>query len=149
MAKLYFFKGQVALEYMAIVGLSLAILIPLLLYVNAAVGSTREELQVSQARNSLARIRDAADAAFVEGPPARFLLSLNFPEGIESTSVSGQEVSMRVLLYGGLGESDAFATTIGNVSGSIPSQSGLVRILVKAEFNATSGENYVNVTELQ
>ncbi len=141
-------RGQVALEYAAIVALSLAILVPLWLFVNSSIDSTKADLQTSYAKNALGKIRDAADAAFVEGPPARFSLYLTFPEGIQSTSVSGREVSMTLSIFGAQGaQSDAYITTIGNVTGSIPAQSGLIRLFVKAEYNSSSGENFVNITE--
>lgn len=141
-------RGQPALEYMAIVGLSLAILVPLWIYVNSSMDSARADLQLSYAQNSLERIREAADAAYVEGVPAQFSLFLNFPQGIESTSVSGTEVMMRITPFGAGGAlSDVYVVTIGNVTGSIPLQSGMVRLYVKAEYNQSSGENYVNITE--
>lgn len=132
---------------MAIVGISLAILLPLWLYVNSSVDASKADLQVAYARNSLAKIKEAADAAFVEGPPARFSLFLNFPSEIDSASVSGNEVLLRLRLLSAQGAlSDVYAVTIGNVTGSLPVEGGLVRVLVSAEYNQSSGENYVNIT---
>ncbi|MFQ5405546.1 MAG: hypothetical protein ACE5DI_00100 [Candidatus Micrarchaeia archaeon] len=148
MSKVFSTRAQAALEYMLIIGVSLAILLPLWLYANSSIEDTKASLQIAYARNSLNKIGEAADAAFVEGPPAKFSLYLTFPQGIESTSVSGREASMRLNLLDRPGSvSDVFVSTIGNMTGTLPTQSGPLRLFVKAEYNSTNGENYVNITE--
>lgn len=121
------------------VGIAILMIVPLWFYVNGEVGRTRQEMEVAYARVAVNKIRDAADAVYIQGPPARTYLELNFPDNIRSTSVGSREILMKLATPGG--ETDVYAVTIGGVQGSLPTRAGLVRILVKSEGN------YVNITE--
>ncbi len=132
-------RAQAAMEYMLMVGLAILIVVPLWFYVNDQVGKTQEEMQLTYARVAVNKIRDAADAVYIQGPPARTYLELNFPDNIRATSVGSREILMKMATPGGL--TDVYAVTIGEVQGSLTTRAGLVRVLVKSEGS------YVNVTE--
>ncbi|MFH1200188.1 MAG: hypothetical protein V1708_03915 [Candidatus Micrarchaeota archaeon] len=133
-------RGQAAMEYLMMMGLALAMLIPIWFYVNTTLSSTRGEMQATYAKVAVSKLRDAADAVYIQGPPARLYLELVFPDNIGSATVGSHEIMLRLQTPGGL--SDVYSVTIGEVQGSLPTRGGLVRVLVKAEEG-----NYVNVTD--
>lgn len=131
------------MEYMVMLGFAIAIILPLWLYVNSSLSDTKGELDVTYARVAVNKIKDAADSVYVQGPPASIYLDLDMPDNIESTSVgndpSGREVLIKLNTAGGV--SQIYAVTIGNVTGSLPTRLGRIRVLIKAETN------FVNITE--
>ncbi len=139
-------KGQVAVEYVAIVALSLAILVPVWLYTDQIRAQVDGQLRLSYAKQTVDRLRDAADLVYAQGPPAQFYVDVTVPDGVQSVYVNGKLISLSVSASWGV--SEAFATTVGNVTGSLPSftaYGGPKRVLVKAQQNYSGF--FVNVTE--
>ncbi|MFH1106794.1 MAG: hypothetical protein V1787_02765 [Candidatus Micrarchaeota archaeon] len=139
MSKACMGRAQAATEYLMMMGLALLIVVPLWFFVNDSVGKTRQELQFSYAKVAVNKIRDAADVVYIQGPPARIYMELQFPDNIHSATVGGREILIRMPTPSGF--TDVYSVTIGDVQGSLPTRAGLVRILVKSEGN------YVNVTD--
>ncbi len=132
-------RAQSALEYLILLGISLAVLVPLWLYVSSQVGTTRQDLQVTYARLAVDKIADAADLVYVQGPPSQISVVVTLPDNIISTRVDSKEILLQLSTPGGA--SDVYAVTLGNVSGAIPTRPGPIRLLVKSEGT------YVNITE--
>jgi len=141
----YIFKAQAAMEYMVMLGFALAIILPLWLYVNSSLGATKGELDMTYARVAVNKVKDAADSVYIQGPPASIYLEIDMPDNIESTSVSGREVQINLQTAGGI--SQIYAVTLANLTGGLPTRSGRVRVLVKAEASCLALQNCVNVTE--
>lgn len=139
-------KGQAAIEYMVIVALSLAILVPTLLYVEQTKSNVESELKLNYAQQAVNEMRDAADLAYAQGPPAQFYVEVLVPAGVNSVSIRGNIISVYLDTSHGL--SEVYAHTAGNVTGSLQSFSqfqGPRRVLVKAEQNYSG--YFVNITE--
>ncbi|MFH1750778.1 MAG: hypothetical protein ABH863_03810 [Candidatus Micrarchaeota archaeon] len=132
-------KGQAAMEYMVMLGFAIAIILPLWLYVNSSIGNTKAELDMTYAKVAVNKVKDAADSVYVQGAPASIYLDIDMPDNIESTSVSGREIQINLNTAAGI--SEIYAVSIANLQGSLPTRSGRVRVLVKAE------SNFVNITE--
>ncbi|MBI5224670.1 hypothetical protein HY989_02275 [Candidatus Micrarchaeota archaeon] len=132
-------KGQAAMEYMVMLGFALAIVLPLWLYVNTTIGESKQNLDVTYAKVAVNKIRDAADSVYVQGPPAQVPLVLDMPDNIASTSINGREIQIK--LYSQDGQTDIYAVAQSSLQGTLPTRSGRISILVKAE------SNFVNITE--
>ncbi len=132
-------RGQVALEYLVVLGLSLAIVLPLWLYVNNQFNTTRQELQFTYARLAVDKLADAADLVFVQGAPSQLQVQLTIPDNVVSASASGKEIQFKLSTANGL--TDVYAVTLGTVSGTIPTRAGPVVLLIKSEGS------FVNITE--
>jgi len=122
-------RGQSAVEYALIVGIALLILIPLWININNSVGVTRIELQSSYALHAVSRLKAAADSVYVQGEPAKFTVIVTFPEGTESVGISDYEISIR--MRNAAGTSDAIATTLGPLTGSLSATPGAHRVTVR------------------
>lgn len=139
-------RAQVAVEYLSIIALSLAILMPLWLYVDAESSRVKGELQLAYAKQAVARLRDAADLVYAQGPPAQILVEVEAPRGVESAIVQGNSIGLELALPWGVNE--VYLDTVGPVTGSIDSFlfEGPKKIVVRAQTNFTS--TFVNVSEV-
>lgn len=142
-------KSQASVEYLAIVGFTLAALLIVWAYVSTSTSYSKQDLSVAYARQVVYRLRDASDLVYAQGPPAQFYVDVNVPEGILAASVggaNGKEIVLTLSVGGGVTE--VFASTAGNVSGDLSKfvgAPGLYAVLVKAQ-EAGGGATVVNIT---
>ena len=139
-------RAQAAVEYLAIVAISLAILVPLWIYVSSSNENVRQDLTVAYARQVVYKLKDAADVVFVQGAPAQLSVDVSVPSGITYASASGREILLRV--DSGGGTTDVYSVTLGNVTGALASFAttpGSYFVLVKAQEDAL-GNVFVNIT---
>ncbi len=138
-------RAQIAVEYLSLIALSLAVLLPLWVYVDGEAARTRAQLNVGYANQAVNRLRDAADLVYAQGPPAQMVVRVEAPRGVESASVAGNTISLELATPWGV--STVFAETVGPLQGSLDSFGfeGPKFVLVKAEegFDST----FVNVSE--
>jgi len=113
-------KGQVGIEYGAVLVLFLFILIPFLY-----IGITEIEIsgQVSQARVAVDSIADSADRVYAQGPGASTTVEIYLPVSVNYASLNGREVNLNLLLPTG-GTTDVYAISKGTLSGSVPTLPG-------------------------
>jgi len=140
-------RAQAAVEYLSIIALSLAALLPLWYFVSMSTDSVKQDLRVGTARQAVFKLRDAADLAYAQGSPSEFLVEVNVPESISSAYVSGNEVVLRLLVRGGI--TDVFAVTTANLTGDISAlqnSQGIHMVRVKAQ-RGESGSTFVNITD--
>lgn len=114
-------KGQTGLEYMIIIAIILAIIIPMASYIwqqNEVVTRTR---QAEITANSIA---SAADSLWAQGPGSKTTLNIFLPDGYSQTEskLSGRLILLKI--YTPAGYNDAIAITKANITGSLPSDSG-------------------------
>ncbi|MFH0835533.1 MAG: hypothetical protein V1834_00020 [Candidatus Micrarchaeota archaeon] len=139
-------KGQAAVEYLAILTVSLAILLPLWLFVTSVNSSTQDDLRVGFAKQLVSRIADASDLVLVQGPPAQFIVKIDVPSGVSAITLQNNEVNVR--LERPYGVTDVFASTSGSIQGDIDAIKlvpGPHYLTVKAQRDAF-GVTFVNVS---
>lgn len=127
-------KAQVALEYLIVVGLIVAILTPFWVYVSLYSTDIEFGFKTEYARTAVNRITDASDFINAQGVPAKVRLRIYFPKGIDSTSVSGKKVTIT------LSGNPIYSESIADLIGDLPTSSGYHYITIKSE------EDYVNIT---
>jgi len=139
-------KGQVGIEYGAVLVLFLFILVPVL-YIG--IMEIQISGQVSQARVAVDSIADAADRVYAQGPGATTTIEVYLPPGIAYAYIGtheGQptyrEVDITLYLPTG-GTTDVYALARGNLTGVMPTLPGR-HVLV--ERMDSSGN--VNITEV-
>lgn len=137
-------KAQASLEYLSIVALSLAILVPVWLYVDNNTLAVKDELRAGYARQGVYSLRDAADVVFVQGPPAQLMVDVNVPDGVTSAGVAGRHITLWLATT--RGNIEVYGVTIANLTGELyfARAPGLHRVLVKAQQNASGV--FVNIT---
>lgn len=131
-------KGQVAFEYIVIVGLVFLLLIPVWSYMASVNSQASEALYISQAETAARKIVSAADLVYTQGPPTQLTIDAYIPRQVESVVLLNTTVRFR--LYSAGSVTDVAATSLGTLSGSLPSSEGLYKFTIKAV------DNYVNIS---
>jgi len=129
-------RGQVGIEYGAVLVLFLVILIPML-YVG--IMNIQISGQVSQARVAVESIADSADRVYAQGPGATTTVEVYLPSGINYANFSGREANINLYLPTG-GTTDVYSLARGNLSGTMPTLPG--RHVLVVTMNS-SGQVYI------
>ncbi len=140
-------RAQAAFEYLAIVGIVLAFLIPIWLYVTSLQNQTATQLSLSYAKNAADTITDKADLVFSQGPPARIETQVYIPKNVVSVEIldgpSGSTGSTIVFhIRVGTQISDVSSTSNAQLQGSVPAKEGKYRISIEA------ADSHVEITEI-
>jgi len=125
------FVGQAAMEYLIVVGLVLAFIIPIWAYVSSVQQQAGQQLSITYAKNTAQKLASTADLVFSQGPPAKVRVNVFIPKNIESVSVAGNTINLRMYVDSTI--SDVFATATANVSGTLPTSEGNYFIIVEAK----------------
>lgn len=123
-------KSQAALEYLLVVGLSLAVIIPVFYY---SLTHSSDSIAVSQAQNTVNTLAKAADYVYSLGEGSSSKVLISIPKNVLNTSTQNKTISIRLQTSSGI--SDITATTKATVSGTLPNVSGNYNIFV----NMTGG----------
>lgn len=127
-------KGQIALEYLMIVGILIGILVPFWLYISLYSSDIEFGFRTEYAKTAVTRITDAANFVYTQGSPAKLSLEIYFPKDIDSTTVIDKTVTIIVS-----GE-DIYAKSIASLAGELPTSPGYHSITI------TSMGDYVEIT---
>lgn len=131
-------KAQAAVEYLTIIAVAIAILIPIIIRANDMLISYKENTKISIAANTVKKIGEAANWVFSQGPPARHTTKIYVPDGVEEASIENNIVLYRIKTSAGTSTVDYDTTS--PLNGSIPTSSGYYKITL------TAFENYVNIS---
>ena len=133
-------RGQVGIEYGAVLVLFLIILVPVLY-----IGVMDIEIagQVSQARVAVDSIADSADRVYAQGPGATTTVEVYLPAGINHAGFSGQEVNINLNLPTG-GVTDVYSLARANITGTMPTLPG--RHILVVGMNSTGQVNIKEAT---
>jgi hypothetical protein len=119
-------NGQVAIEYIAIAGVILAILIPLFYF---SFNTTNETITESQAEDAVFSLASAANEVYALSPGSKREVWVQIPGGTNSVIIQENEISLNIHIAGRV--SDYVAFTKPTVIGTIPLDRGTHRIYVE------------------
>lgn len=123
-------KGQVAFEFLVVVGIVFAFLIPIWLYTNTLQAQSSDDLGTRLAHNALKKITGTADLVGSQGQPARAVLDVAIPKRVASVNITGKTIIMKMETLAGI--SDVAYTASTNLNGTLPTSEGLYKIYVEA-----------------
>ncbi|MBT4539465.1 hypothetical protein HOI26_01650 [Candidatus Woesearchaeota archaeon] len=119
-------NGQVAIEYIAIAGVILAILIPLFYF---SFNTTNETITESQAEDAVFSLASAANEVYALSPGSKREVWVQIPGGTNSVIIQENEISLNIHIAGRV--SDYVAFTKPTIVGTIPLDKGTHRISVE------------------
>ncbi len=131
-------KGQVATEYLIIVSVAFAILIPLTFYVNELLMGYRDNSKVSRAWTAVKKLGESTDWVYSQGPPAKITLQVYIPDDVDEITLNDKTFIFKIKTSSGI--SDVFYTTVTDLDGYLPKKSGYYQV------SLTAFSNYVNVS---
>ncbi len=130
-------RAQIALEYVILVGLVLALLTPVFYF---SFTTSVQTIKMNEASNLVKRIADTADTLYALGAGSQDTIEINVPGGVQSISLGNKEVLLKIKIFEGV--SDISMNTKTNISGTLSTKSGTYHITLKNENNTikvTSG----------
>lgn len=131
-------KSQISVEYMLVIGFATLMTIPLLLIYYTYSSDSSDSVATSQALQIARNIVDSSESVYYLGKPSQTTLKLNFPDKIDSISVSGREVVFKIKTKNGV--TDVVQVSAVNISGNLPKSQGIHVLTITAD------EGYVRVT---
>ncbi len=118
-------KAQVALEYLLIIALGSAIVIPIFYY---SIIYSSESVINAQAQDAVNTLAKAADHVYSLGSGSSTKVLITIPQNIKNSSVDGKFIVLQLKLSSGI--ADIKATTRTDVNGSIPTIAGTYTMLL-------------------
>jgi hypothetical protein len=131
-------KSQAALEYLTIVGVGMAILIPLVVYLNDIYISYKESNDISSVETTVDKIADTVDWVFSQGPPAKVRIEIFVPNSVNAISFDNSSVSFFVKTR--LGSTEIYDYTTVPMVGDLGERRGYYFVSLIAY------DNYVNIS---
>jgi len=127
-------KAQAAFEYMLVVMLVMAFLVPLWTYTLSVNNEASDELALSYAKNAVETLTSAADLVYTQGAPAKVKVSLFVPDGVEEHNITNRTIILKVVYSGG--STGIFSTSRARLNGTMPTSRGTYWMEVRAVDNA-------------
>jgi uncharacterized protein (UPF0333 family) len=127
-------KAQAAFEYMLIVILVLAFLVPLWTYTLSVNNEASDELALSYAKNTVESITSAADLVYSQGPPAKVKITVFIPGGVQEANITNRTVALKVQYTTGV--TGVFAVSRARLNGTIPTSRGTYWLEIRAVDHA-------------
>lgn len=124
-------RGQAGLEYVAVVGFVLMILIPLFIVFQTNSQTTSNQLCSSHMLEVGHEIVRAAETVYYLGEPSKMTLNPYFPQDIARASVGPNELVFTVMRNGV--EDDIVVYSPINITGSIDTAQGKKNIVIEAK----------------
>jgi len=109
-------RAQSSFEYLIIISIVIAFLIPIWAYVLNTQQGTTDELSLTYAGNAVKKIADTASLVYSQGPPAKVTVRLYVPGGVQEIFVINTTINMRVRTSSGFSDVYEVSTAIMNMT---------------------------------
>lgn len=126
-----FLKSQVSVEYMLVMGFAALMTVPLLMIYYTYSADTADSVAISQSMQIARKVVDASESVYYLGKPSQTTLKFNFPDRIQSTSLSNREVVIKVKTQAGV--TDIVQVSAVNITGTLPTSQGIHVLTIKAD----------------
>lgn len=130
-------SGQISIEYTAVVGFALLMIIPLVVVFFLQSGDLTDKVNMNQANQIGIRIVDAAESVYYVGQPSKTILKVYMPNHVEKINISNREIVFDVETINGM--KVIVRTASVNITGNISTENGIQQIIVEAK------EGYVDI----
>lgn len=127
-------RAQAAFEYMLIVIIALALMVPVWAYVLTVKTETTDELALSYAKSSVDRLASTADLIYSQGPPAKVKVHIYIPDGVEGYNFTNNTVALMVRYQNSV--TPVYADSRADMNGTLPTVEGNYWMQVEAVDNA-------------
>jgi uncharacterized protein (UPF0333 family) len=123
-------RAQAAFEYMLVVLIALAFMVPLWTYMVTVNNQASDELSLSYAKNAADAIASAADLVYTQGPPAKVRVTVFVPSStVNATIINGTVV---FVIRNGGGQTTVYAESRARINGTLPTSGGSYNMEIRA-----------------
>ncbi|MBN2331294.1 MAG: hypothetical protein JXC85_05765 [Candidatus Aenigmarchaeota archaeon] len=126
-------RAQAAFEYMLIVIIALAFMVPAWTYITSVKTEASEELALSYAKSSVDRLASTADLIYSQGPPAKVKVHVYIPDGVEGYNFTNKTVALFVRYRNTV--TPVYADSKASLNGTLPLVEGNYWMQVEAVEN--------------
>ncbi len=123
-------KAQVAIEYILLIGLIVAVIIPIFYY---SLSTITQNIKMNRAYAMVNKIVETADMLYALGPGSQEVIVIEIPGGVKNITIQGKEINARLMIFSNV--SDINAISKANMSGTLVTKAGSWHILMKNEDN--------------
>ena len=123
-------KGQIAFEYMLMVLIALAFMMPVWAYITSVKVETTDHLALSYAKNAVDKIASTADLIYSQGAPAKVKVNIYIPDGTVGYNITNKTISLEVIYMGY--PTPVYAESRAILNGTLPTVSGNYCIQIEA-----------------
>ena len=136
MYQIKFKKAQVALEYLLLIGLILALLLPFFYYSFVPI---TQNTQMSKSTILVNSVTETADVLYSLGPGSQDVILIDMPGGVENVTIQNKEIILKVRIFSGV--SDIIGESKADLNGTLNIKSGSWHVLIKNENNTIQISN--------
>jgi hypothetical protein len=133
-------QGQVAIEYVIIMGFALFLVAPLLIVYYDQANRLNEQTTAATVERATKQIVEAADTVYYLGEPSMRTITVDLPENVDSVTVQGRSVTLAVKSSHGTYEQTSWSAA--NLTGTFSNTEGIHVLVIQALPN-----DMVNITE--
>jgi len=119
-------KAQAAVEYLIMVGVILAIAIPIFYY---SLTYSSESVAISKSKEAAEAIASGVDYVYSLGEGTRTTVAIDIPTNVKESYILDNEIGFRISTSAGI--TDVYAMSMTNVTGSLPDTPGRHFIVIK------------------
>ncbi|HLC74361.1 MAG TPA: hypothetical protein VJH88_00725 [Candidatus Nanoarchaeia archaeon] len=119
-------RAQASFEYIILVGIMLALVVPVFYY---AVTASSENIKQRQAEDVVESLKKAADEVYALGPGTRRFVLVSMPGTVDNLTINENELTLKLTTFGEPSEIVAF--TKAQLTGDIPIVRGSYQIKVE------------------
>jgi uncharacterized protein (UPF0333 family) len=123
-------RGQVALEYMLLIGFLTMVVISLIGISMYYSKETETTINTNQIDKIAKEIVDNAESVYYFGEPSKSTIKIFIPQGVKSINITPREINFRVLTT--YGETDIFYQSTVNITGNISPAYGFHYVTIEA-----------------
>lgn len=124
-------RGQVSIEYMAVVGITTIVVISLLLISNYYSKEVENTINTNQIDRIAKEIVDTAESMYYFGEPSKTTLKIYIPDRIKDITITQNELNLRVLTPSG--ETDMFYFSKVPLAGNLSASHGFHYVTIEAK----------------
>ncbi|PIZ51249.1 hypothetical protein COY27_04475 [Candidatus Woesearchaeota archaeon CG_4_10_14_0_2_um_filter_33_13] len=123
-------KGQISIEYMAIVGIVTFVVLALFAISQYYVGGIKTTIVSNQADQIAKLIVENAEIVYYHGEPSKITLNVQMPKGVKEINIYENEISFTLIR--GNGDIDIFYPSSVPLQGNISTTQGARSITIEA-----------------
>ncbi|MFH1210857.1 MAG: hypothetical protein V1645_02990 [archaeon] len=131
-------RGQVSIEFMAIIGFVTLIAITMLIISQFYQREVSTQVETNQVDHLARKIIEASESVYYLGEPSKTTINANMPDHVESVSISTNDITFKVNVAGGKTTDISYSSNV-NLTGSISSTPGLKKISIEAKCGDFTG----------
>jgi len=123
-------RGQVSIEYMALVGMTTVIVMFLLLISNYYSRGVENTINVNQVDGIAKEIIDTAESMYYFGEPSKTTLKIYMPDRVTDIDITPNTINLKVSTSAG--DTDMFYSSDVPISGDISPSEGFHYVTIEA-----------------